>query len=147
MGQKGLLDLALLKFHLNRLCLSTIMDALWADAKAKEMLRSTTGGFRMHRDHFGRPSDEVRPSNAWMALIPASLQKFSELHRRMVYCLDYDGVLKNLCRAGNSAEDVLDEPPSTAMMDAIEGNEHEGERNSGSRLYCWRHRRPRGSEP
>ena len=36
MGQKGLLDLALRKFHLNRLCLSTIMDALWADAKAKE---------------------------------------------------------------------------------------------------------------
>ena len=75
---KGLLDLALLKFHLNRLCLSTIMDALWADAKAKEMLRSTTGGFRMYRDHFGRPSDdEVQPSNTWMALIPASLQKSS----------------------------------------------------------------------
>ena len=83
------------------------------------MLRSATGGFRAYRDHFGWPGDEEQKANPWVVLIPASLQKFSELHRRMVYCVDYDGVWKNLCRAGNSAEEVLDEPPFKAMMDAM----------------------------
>ena len=115
-GGKGVIDLALLKFVLNRACLTNTMDALWSDPKAKEMLRSATGGFRAYRNHFGWPGDEEQKANPWMVLIPASLQEFSELHRRMVYCVDYDGVLNNLCRAGNSAEYVSDEPPFKAMM-------------------------------
>ena len=102
------------------------MGALWADAKAKEMLRSTTGWFRMYRDHFGRPSDEVRPSSPWMALIPSSLQKFSELHRRMVYGPDCNGTFNNLL-ANTSAEEVSEETPFKAAMDEIKemiANEH-----------------------
>ena len=48
--------------------------------------------------------DEEQKANPWMVLIPASLQKFSEFH---------------WCRAGNSAEGVLGEPPFNAMMDAM----------------------------
>ena len=52
---KGVIELALLKFELNRVCLTNTMDAFWSDPKAKEMLRSASGGFRAYRGHFGWP--------------------------------------------------------------------------------------------
>ena len=110
-GNKGILDLGLLKYDMVRHALGTLLEDIPGDTRMKETVREVFGSFQTYRSAFGYPTDSEIMSNPWMSLINHQLQKFSELFKEAVYEANLDSGLLNLLRAGRSAQEVFEEGP------------------------------------
>ena len=118
-GNKGLLDLALYKAEVSKHSLYTVLETLPGDARSKELIREHGKGFKEIRSCFGYPNDTDAKKNPWVSLMDLGLQRFIDLHRKMVFNQDYDGSLKQSLRACRSAKEAMEEGAIKAKVDEI----------------------------
>ena len=108
-GNKGILDLGLMKFDMIEHGLGVLLEDYGGDAKMKDTIRDVFGDFAEFRESFGYPTDNTIKSNPWMSLINHSLQKFSDIFREAIYEVQHDNCIMNLLRAGRSGREVWEE--------------------------------------
>lgn len=118
-GNKGVLDLALLKMELCQHTLGVVLANLPGDGSGKDQMRAHSESFAAYRAAFGFPNDEQVRANPWLSLLPLHLQKFYDLHRELVFGSRYDAAIKGAMRAGRSAEECLEESGISQHMEEI----------------------------
>eukprot|EP00959_Pyramimonas_sp_CCMP1952_P173466 3625116-Pyramimonas_sp.AAC.1 len=73
------------------------------DSHSKELIREHGKGFSEIRKCFGYPNDAEAKKNPWVSLMDVHLQRYIDLHRKMIFNSDYDSCLKQALRASRSA--------------------------------------------